>query len=120
LEVCLSFLCGKSLKTEGLMKRQFVRIHPEVLASILREKKNQIEFLRIKAGIPPTAKLVKAGYESWGWTDDPHFYLTFEDDSFPELPEGTVITPLNVIVETRILPLHGGAIICDDEGTNAL
>lgn len=82
------------------MKRRYIHMPLETVANLFRESE---VYTRVTYGIPKTAKLIQSGIVDWINPAEPTFYMTFEDDSFPELEEGKVEPPIAVQVESKNL-----------------
>lgn len=83
------------------MKRKYVRLNSLALKQIVTQH-DFPTYIRVIQGIPASAKLVKWGFVPSEISQDEDFvYLTFEDESFPEILEGVCIDSTNIIVRTH-------------------
>lgn len=80
------------------MKRKWVKLGESALQQFVTERCIPT-YLRIKEGIPETARLISWGYSLPTTHSEAFVWLTFEDDSFPEVSEGMISDPTNVIVQ---------------------
>ena len=84
------------------MKRKFVKLTDVALKQFVTQHTHPT-YLRVKEGIPETAKLIKWGFLPSSDLDSEGFvFLVFEDESFPEIKEGTISEEMFIVVRTHI------------------